>query len=151
MSEIEHYIGVNLTTGHDESQVDLVMSSLVNMLRAVPGVAYAVAMAAGPEVDTPEPAREDLATMTAEQKELFQDLEAYYAFETGSVDSGKHDPAGRAKRVAELKALDPLENEKGRRALSEWVAQNYLSAEAAGQGYGWEDAYEFLRWIKEEL
>lgn len=62
MSEIEHYIGVIMADGCGEE--DLI--GLVKMLRARTDVVYGVAMANGPEVDTPEPTRAELPIMGRE-------------------------------------------------------------------------------------
>jgi hypothetical protein len=62
MSEIEHYIGVNLSAGHDEED----LKDLVGALRTRTCVDYAVLMANGPEVDTPEPTRAELPIMGRE-------------------------------------------------------------------------------------
>jgi hypothetical protein len=67
VSEIEHYIGVNLSAGHDESQVKMLMGDLVHTLRDHPGVDYAVLMANGPEVDRPEPTRAELGIIGRER------------------------------------------------------------------------------------
>lgn len=92
-----------------------------------------------------------MAEPRSTHSDLFADLEAFYAYETGSTASGKHDPELRARRMRELKALNPWENAEGRRALSVWVRNAYLSDEAQEAGYGWEDALSFLAWINGDV
>src|SRR4051812_31021264 len=51
MSEIEHYIGIIMAEGCGEEE----LIGLVKLLRAQTDVVYGVAMANGPEVETPKP------------------------------------------------------------------------------------------------
>jgi hypothetical protein len=85
-----------------------------------------------------------------EYAELFSDLEAFFAYENGSTDSGVQDPEKRARRVAELRALNPWEDAEARKALTRWVREAYMSDEAIEKGYGWEDVLAFLRWLNED-
>lgn len=87
--------------------------------------------------------------MTDDHAALFADLEAFFAWDVGATDSGKHDPDLRARRAVEFDALRPTTSIEGRRALSEWVRTSLLSDEAIEAGYGWEDALVFLKWIDE--
>jgi hypothetical protein len=63
MSEIEHYIGVNLAADGDHEEDP---KRLVDILRSRPYVDYAVLMANGPEEDKPEPTRAELSIMGRE-------------------------------------------------------------------------------------
>lgn len=84
-------------------------------------------------------------------RQVLSDLEAIWAYDQGSTDSGVHDERLRARRIAELREANPWENAEARRVLSEWVSEQYLSAEALAAGYGWEDALGFLKRIDGDL
>jgi hypothetical protein len=80
--------------------------------------------------------------MTIDQ--TLNELEAHLAYDEGSTDSGVSDPIRRAELAARL---DAFSEEELRVGLSVWLRDGYLSDEGLGQGYGWEDAYAFCRWI----
>lgn len=75
---------------------------------------------------------------------LLDELEGHYAWDQGMRDSGVHDTARRAQLAAELDALPDTALRVG---LSIWVRDHFLSDDALKQGYGWEDALQFCRWI----
>lgn len=77
---------------------------------------------------------------------LFDQLSRIHAYDTGDRGSGLHDKPLRARLVAEF---DALSDDELRLRLSRWVRGAYLSDDAIAQGYGWEDALKFLRWIDE--
>ena len=84
--------------------------------------------------------------------ELRDALNGIYAYDTGSTDSGIHDEALRERC---LEALREMPRRPGALAAQQFIARMvrdlYLSEEALAQGYGIEDADEFLHWLDDQL
>jgi hypothetical protein len=80
-----------------------------------------------------------VSVVGAELDRAWDKLEAIYAYDTGSTDTGIHDEGLRDRLVA---ILDAASEEDVRLSLTRWVRDAYLSDEALGNGYGWEDARE---------
>lgn len=83
-----------------------------------------------------------------EYKELSYVLAGFYAFDTGSVDSGIHDEVLRKKVEDYLVGLKPIEHKK---LIAKIVWDLCLSDEAIEAGYGPEDAKSFLEWLDERM
>lgn len=89
-------------------------------------------------------------------KELTQALEGLFAYDIGSVDSGIHDEAVRARVVAQLRELfccrsEGNELDEGTLLLSRFVRDHFLSEEALALGYSAEDVLNFLHWLAERM
>ena len=69
-----------------------------------------------------------------------------FAYDTGCVDSGIHDPQLRAQCIAWLNALT---EDQQRKVLSDLVRECFLEPAALEKGYGWEDAGSFCEWLGE--
>ncbi len=82
------------------------------------------------------------------EDELFDLMEGFYAYETGSMDSGIHDPVRRAQAVRQFKAMSETD---ARVFLSRKMRDHYLSEDAIAQGYGIEDAAKFWSWVEDEF
>jgi len=74
----------------------------------------------------------------------FTKLEAIYAYDTGSRESGIKDEALRSRLVAQI---DAMPDDAFRLEFSRWLRDNLLSEQALAQGYGFEDVMSFARWI----
>lgn len=83
--------------------------------------------------------------------EVFRKLEAIYAYDTGSVDSGVRDETLRKELVEHIDASEDasanIVSDDFRIALSRYVTDIMLSQRSVEAGYGWEDVLGFLRWI----
>jgi hypothetical protein len=84
-------------------------------------------------------------------EELREALDGLFAYDRGSVDSGIHDEALRARCVAELEARKSVGAEEWRRLLAVLVRDMWLSDKAIAQGYGTEDAVSFVEWLEERM
>lgn len=77
--------------------------------------------------------------------ELKDALDGFYAYDTGCLDSGIHDPKRKAQVVAYLFSLGTDE----RRILLGRIGRDlYLSDQALAEGYGLEDAGNFGNWVR---
>jgi hypothetical protein len=76
--------------------------------------------------------------------ELFDQLEAIFAYDQGATNSGVHDEQLRRRLCEEF---DALSEEEARLRLSRWIRDGLLGEKALAEGYGWEDARDFLNWI----
>jgi hypothetical protein len=83
--------------------------------------------------------------MTRDWTEVFDRLEAIYAYDKGAVDSGVKDERLRAELMAQI---DSASEDEFRLEFSRWLRNGLLSEEALAQGYGWEDVQSFCEWIK---
>ena len=82
--------------------------------------------------------------MTPEQ--ILRELEGHMAYDQGSTDSGVHDPV-RRRILAEK--LDALGEQEFSLSMSRFIREAYLTEDALGSGYGWEDALSFSQWIQD--
>lgn len=73
-------------------------------------------------------------------------LDGLHAYDTGCVDSGIHDEALR-RRV--LDTLAGLPGRDRRAMLARILRDLYLTDAAIAQGYGCEDAGDFVRWLND--
>jgi hypothetical protein len=77
-------------------------------------------------------------------------LDGLFAYDVGSVDSGIHDEALRARCIAEIDRH--FEDETAGMAwLSRLIRDMWLSEEALTAGYTIEDALEFVRWLDDRM
>lgn len=84
--------------------------------------------------------------MTTNEEQIFallDELEAHFAYDMGATDSGVRD---YIRRNAILKDIKSFSDKDVTRCLSLWIANRYLSEDALGVGFSWEDAREFLSW-----
>lgn len=75
--------------------------------------------------------------------ELKAALDGLYAYDTGSIDSGIRDENLRARAIGQFHDLTGTEH---RALLGRIVVDLFLSENALANGYGPEDAREFLEW-----
>lgn len=80
-------------------------------------------------------------------KELWQSLEGLFAYDTGSIGSGIHDPVLKRRCFDTLDAMTP---DQHRLFISRNLRDAYLSEEGLGQGYGYEDVAAFIRWLEDQ-
>lgn len=85
------------------------------------------------------------------ETELRDALEGLFAYDTGAVDSGIHDEGLRARCQEAISEMRLGAEAAPRLWLSRLVRDLWLSEEALQQGYGVEDAVEFLRWLDERM
>lgn len=78
-------------------------------------------------------------------KEVRDALDGLYAYDTGSVDSGIHDPLLRQRAFESI----PADQELRTPYLALLVRDLWFSDDAIKQGYGAEDALGFLRWLED--
>ena len=84
-------------------------------------------------------------------EDILTELVGFYAYETGSTDSGVKDDLRRGELAAAyLKAVEP-DTKETRDAESRWFREYWLSEDAIEQGYGIEDATEFFAWLEGDL
>ena len=76
--------------------------------------------------------------------ELKDACDGLFAYDTGCVSSGIHDPLLKENVRSTLTALDANEY---RVTVSRLVREMWLSEGSIEQGYGYEDAQEFIQWI----
>ena len=87
--------------------------------------------------------------MTDEQYEAAKDLiSGLFAYDTGCIDSGIHDPVRKQALVDEIKSMPSRDQHI---FLSLVLSDLFLTDAAIKQGYGWEDARELIRWYEDEL
>ena len=88
-------------------------------------------------------------------EELADALDGLMAYDGGSIDSGIHDENLRARCIAQLKVMDEEKvytyTTKADAFLAEFIRERCLSDEALRQGYGPEDAGQFLKWLGDEM
>jgi len=84
-------------------------------------------------------------------EELRDALNGLYAYDTGSLDSGIHDEALRSRCIDELRHRTGPHDLYPRLFIGRMVRDLYLSEEALTEGYGPEDAYEFIRWLDDRM
>lgn len=82
---------------------------------------------------------------------LTEALDGLYAYDSGCVDSGTHDEALRARCIAELHNRMGEYEIAPRLFLSRLVRDMWLSEEALANGYGIQDAMEFVAWLDERM
>jgi hypothetical protein len=82
--------------------------------------------------------------MTSESRNIFEELEGFYAWDQGATDSGVKNDVRRTEVAA---IVDATPEETIRLDLAVFVRSAYLSGEALEQGYGPEDARAFLNWF----
>lgn len=82
--------------------------------------------------------------------ELFDALNGLYAYDTGSIDSGIHDEALRARVKRELE-LDARPSQIAGDRLARFVRDRMLNEESITAGYGLEDVAGFIRWLGEYM
>lgn len=80
-------------------------------------------------------------------EELRDSLDGLYAYDNGAVDSGIHDEDLRVRCVTEMQARRGPYEVAPRLFLSRMIRDMWLSEEALAQGYGIEDAVNFVRWL----
>jgi hypothetical protein len=74
-------------------------------------------------------------------------LDGFYAYDSGSLDSGIHDPDLKAAVDTYLKSLD----DASRKALLSRAGRDlFLSDEAIAQGYGLPDSSLFCHWLEDQ-
>ncbi len=78
-------------------------------------------------------------------EEFAEAADGLYAYDSGCVDSGVHDNALKAKVELELGGPN------GSAWVTRFIRERCVSEEAETQGYGWEDAAGFLRWLADEM
>ena len=76
---------------------------------------------------------------------LSRNLIGMFAYDTGSVDSGIHDP--EMKRLC-IEYLDGLRGKEQRAVLARIAREAFLSEEAIDLGYGIEDVAQFQEWLE---
>jgi hypothetical protein len=76
---------------------------------------------------------------------LSEKLIGMFAYDSGSVDSGIHDP--EAKRLC-IEYLDSLGGKEYRAVLARIAREAFLSEDAIGEGYGIEDVAKFNEWLE---
>ncbi len=81
--------------------------------------------------------------------EILTELVAHCAYETGSTDSGVHDPTRRKVLVDALRSV--MQQDDYRALEARWFRDYWLSEEAIGQGYGMADAADFWKWLEHDL
>ena len=84
--------------------------------------------------------------MTTE--ELASALSGLFAFDSGATDSGIHDEVLRSQ-VKDI--LHGMAEEECRLTMSRILRDLFLSEEALAEGYGIEDAAEFIRWLSDRM
>lgn len=80
-------------------------------------------------------------------EEIRDAMNGIYAYDTGSVCSGICDESLRSAVKAHIRALPEPEH---RSLLARLIINLYLSPESLAQGYGPEDAKNFLDWIDDQ-
>lgn len=78
---------------------------------------------------------------------LFDSLDGLFAYDNGSIDSGINDTILRAKVKVEMQKLAELEAVP--KFIDKFCYQYYMSPKRRKQGYGMEDAIEFIKWLEE--
>lgn len=79
-----------------------------------------------------------------ELRDLLNGLKAY---DTGSTDSGIHDPRRKSQAIAYLRSLSGKDH---RIILGRIGRDTYLTDEALEYGYGLEDIKGFIEWLDDE-
>lgn len=83
--------------------------------------------------------------------ELRDALEGLYAYDSGSVSSGIRDETLRARCIAELQARTGPYELFPRVLIGRMVRDLWLSEEALAEGYGPEEAREFINWLDDRM
>lgn len=81
--------------------------------------------------------------------ELIDALDGLHAYDMGCVDSGIRDEVLRARCIADLKQRAAAPD--AREFFARLIRDMWLADEAIGQGYGVEDAVEFVKWLEERM
>ena len=102
------------------------------------------AMADSPRRARVRPLLRDRHKPMTDPRQLWDALEAIYAYDIGSTDSGVHDELLRRQCIEKI---EKMTDDELRLSLSRFCREAYLSEEALTYGYGVEDAAEFYRWI----
>jgi hypothetical protein len=75
-------------------------------------------------------------------------IDGLFAYDTGCVDSGIHDPVAK-KALVEMIRAQPSGDQ--RIFLSKVMRDLFLTDKSIAQGYGWEDVRELATWYEDEL
>ena len=84
-------------------------------------------------------------------EELRAALDGLYAYDSGSIHSGVHDEALRAACVATMNAWPRGQSAVFSDKHALLVREMWLSDQAIQDGYGLEDACEFVRWLSDRM
>jgi len=82
------------------------------------------------------------------EKEVAELMFGFYAYETGSMDSGIHDDLKKAQLRDYLLGLEEVNQ---RVFLARLVRHEFLTEEAIKLGYGLEDVEQFIVWLNDWL
>lgn len=82
------------------------------------------------------------------QKELSENIDKLFAYDTGATDSGVKDENLRNKIILEIKNLS---EDQFRIFMSAYVKERFLSDTAIKNGYGIEDVKCFIEWLDQYM
>jgi hypothetical protein len=88
-------------------------------------------------------------------EELCDALDGLKAYDSGSTDSGIHDEALRRRCIDQLHAMSERKVYRYTTEvdvfLAKFIREYRLSDEALEMGYGPEDAFDFMKWLGDEM
>ncbi len=89
-------------------------------------------------------------------EELADAMDGIHAYDTGCVDSGIRDETLRKRCSEQLHAMtkrksDGATLDDASVFLAEFIVDRCLGAEALAQGYGPEDAFDFMKWLSDGM
>lgn len=93
---------------------------------------------------------EKRAPMDTAPEELVRALDGLYAYDSGSGQTGIHDEELRTRCIVALKRH--TETADGSRVFfSNLIRDMWLTDDAIAQGYGIEDALQFVDWLDDRM
>lgn len=73
-------------------------------------------------------------------------IDGLYAYDTGCTDSGIRD---EDRRRGQIDILAGMTEDEIRCEVSRYLRDGYLSEAQLAEGYGWEDALAFCKWLED--